>query len=394
MKSIAAHFCAVLCGVVLLCPVKAYAAVLIDDFADARGDDWHSYQNLGSPSLTVGAEMGWPGAPDASAMPLSGAGGTASALYAVSGVQTVEVALYSAFSTLALRRADRYELGLFSDSDRSSVLKPLISEDDRTLYLNTPDAGWRELRCTADYRYAFVEPAGAPSRAYPYGLSVYASSDGESFSQVSCSAAGLRSALLEGGDYAYYYETYRCAVPSGTRFLRLDLREVRSFSLEGGGAQGNLTPGSLRFAQARFEGDSVQKGSFSAPPDESSSSGSSSGGGSDPDVQRPGGSAEEDEPSEERTASSSKAESPSHSSLSSPPTSKSTPKSSSSSGSEPSVQEKVSAAERSASSAAPGGVIELEREPVAGTAQAKKAVVGGVYIVAALILLAFAARKK
>ena len=84
MKSIAAHLCAVLCGVVLLCPVKAYAAVLIDDFADVRGDDWHSYQNLGSPSLTVGAEMGWPGAPDASAMPLSGAGGTASALYALS----------------------------------------------------------------------------------------------------------------------------------------------------------------------------------------------------------------------------------------------------------------------------------------------------------------------
>ncbi len=393
MKSIAAHLCAVLCGVVLLCPVKAYAAVLIDDFADARGDDWHSYQNLGFPSLTAGAEMGWPGAPDASAMPLSGAGGTASALYAVSGAQTVEVALYSAFSTLALRRADRYELGLFSDSDRSSALKPLISEDGRALYLSTPDAGWRELRYTADYRYAFVEPAGAPSRAYPYGLSVYASSDGKSFSQVSCFAAGLRSALLEGGDYAYYYETYRCAVPSGTRFLRLDLREVRSFSLEGGGTQGNLTPGSLRFAQARFEGDSVQKGSFSAPPDESSSSGSSTGGGSDPDVQRPGGSAEEDEPSEERTASSSKAAS---SSRSSPPpsASKSTPKSSSSASSEPSVQEKVSAAGRSASSAAPGGAIELEREPVAGTVQAKKAVVGGVYIVAALILLAFAARKK
>ncbi|WP_343264835.1 hypothetical protein, partial [Ligaoa zhengdingensis] len=62
--------------------------------------------------------------------------------------------------------------------------------------------------------------------------------------------------------------------------------------------------------------------------------------------------------------------------------------------SEPSVQEKVSAAESSASSAALGGAIELEREPVVGTAQAKKAVVGGVYIVAALILLAFAARKK
>lgn len=287
-------------------PATAFAATVTDDFSSLEGTAWRSYRNLNASPHNLAAELGWASAPDFTALSIASPLTVASALYAVENAQSLQVAIYSNFSTVAEKRGGSYYLGSFHDSDASTRARVRLGADGSSLYLHAGDENWLEARRLPDTSFMFATTSSPPKATESYGLTVLCSPNNQSFSALSASLTGITNAQENGGDYSYFYETYSVSLPAGTRFVRLELREARAFALEGGGLQTNIVRGSLRFARAQFTGGAAAWGVLAeAPPDSGGSPPPGGGIITDPDLQKPGPSeAEESAPMKKRASSS------------------------------------------------------------------------------------------
>ncbi|WP_312641565.1 hypothetical protein [Hydrogenoanaerobacterium sp.] len=374
-----------------LLPVTAFAASITDDFASAQGDTWRSYSNLVASKNNVAVDVGWPSAPDATALSLSSPANPSFALYAVSGAQSVSVSIYSIFSTAASKSGGIYRLGYGRGSDLSHFYRPQLSKGGDGMYLYTPDLGWQTMHLRErDFLFVF-NPGEAPSEdTAAYGLSISCSADNKSFSPASPVLNSIRSAAEEGGDYGCYYETYSCPIPAGTRYIRLELREMRSFALAGGGTTPNTSTGSMRLAQASFIGSDVTEGSLSAPSSESEPQPSSSS--TDPDLQRPVGG----KTSTKRVSNQDSSESKSEVSSSRAASSSRSERASKASSSKQevkllaSIETVVPMASDPSSEYTPP---RLQEETTPDSSN-KAMLFGGIYIVGAVFALAFVAKRK
>lgn len=379
-------------------------AEFADDCASPQSDDWHAYQNLMLTQNNAAVDLDWPTAPDRTALSVaSPQAGAAAALYAVSGASGVELSLYSMFGTFATPYSGGWAQGIPVGTSFAQAKRLFISPASSRLYLNAN--GWMTPERDEIGDFTFRPLASAPSEALEaYGLTVLCSSDGQRFTPVSITLRAVRCAAAERVGFACYYETYAATVPPGTRFLRVELREVDKFFFTGGGTQQNTARGSMRLASVRFLGDAV-RGSLSTPPPTPEPSNPtapapSSPSSSDPDLQQPSSSRPAPAGGGDRGSRSSK----------SPSASSKPPRSSSSapSSKRPSAARPAASAEKPAASAAssqpeePASSSAQEpRAPVPERTAAPKArtetrtlVLGGGYVICASAALFFFARKK
>ena len=395
-----------------LLPINAFAASITDHFDSPQNEEWYSYHNLKLSVTNAAVDFGWSSAPDATALSITSPANTGIALYAVSGAQKLTVSIYSTNSTIATKNGEIYQLGYVNGCDLSQFYRTKLSKDGRNIYINTPNKGWQKMYRAMNGFFVFAPLNASVGETTDYGVSVFCSTDNKSFHAVSSSLLSVRSALSESGDNCCYYETYSCPVPAGTNYIRLELREMRSFPDEDGAIINNTASGSLRFAQVSFIGD-VAKGSFTAPsvpePQPSSSSSSSplpSSSSSDPDLQS---SNPNDNSSKDSGKSSSKPKikKKTHATYTTRTESKS--KSSASSSSSSSKKYKSSSISSnsvsSSSSAKSAAVLTPSETPNAPTPAMlpegsapgnndKKIFWGGIYIVLAVFALAFLAKRK
>lgn len=195
-----------------LCSTTAWADV-VDRCVGTSGPG--SYQNL---SVADQDYIRWENPPDSSYLCQQSNRRAASAVYRCSDAVEVTVAVYSRHGCYAgydggelVRGGD--ELPLWYQPSTGEV----YCDGRRMVY----DAEGRE--------FVFLEEESRPSGLTEYGLSVYCSTDGEKYVQVS---AQLISAWREGPD-SYWYEVYRADLTEGTRYLQLVLTDQSSIEILG-----------------------------------------------------------------------------------------------------------------------------------------------------------------
>ena len=388
----------------ILCAGTAFAE-FSDDCASPQSDDWHIYQNLMATQNNAAVDLDWPTAPDRTALSVANPQtGPAAALYAVEGASGLELSLYSMYATFVTPYAGRWVQGIPVGNSISGAKRLLISPSSGRVYLNA--GGWFVHERDAYGDFVFQPLASPPTEQLEaYGLTVLCSPDGQRFTQAAVTLRSVRSAAAERSGFPCYYESYSVSVPAGTRFIRVELREMGAFYLSGGGTQGNTARGSLRLASVRFLGNAV-RGSFSAPPSSSDASSSQSSVSSDPDLQQPsssrpttGGGNAGGTP--DRSSSSSRTAKSQSSSAAAPKSSTKGASTASSRASSASARPAPSASSKQASeseeptAAPPVREAFPEREQASRTgADTRTLLLGGGYILAASAALFFFARKK
>ena len=230
----------------------------LSDPCDSTGGPGE-YANLTEPDADY---IAWSSPPDGSYLCQSSNRRQASAVYYVPGAVRVEVAIYSRYGSYAARSGEGWSRG---------------GEDRALRYHASSD----EVYC-GDWRMAYDAEAGefvfleeeAPSGLSDYGLSVYASGDGESYDRV---PAVLISAETEGGG-AYYYEVYEADLEDGTSYLRLTLTDQSSIQIVGREERYQFeSTGGLSLASVEVESGEPQEpseegsGEFPEPPEGGSS---------------------------------------------------------------------------------------------------------------------------
>lgn len=278
-----------LCIAFALFRVEAYAAVLSDDYSALYEKQWSRYHNL-SLSPGIDTEFGWEKAPDKTALSLSSPLVTGEALYAVSGAKNGKFSVYSTRCTIAAKWNDGYRLGGMLLGQNGSPLMRARLAASGVVCLQAPE-GWREAVVMQSGIISFPERAFHPGATTGYGLTVSASADNKSFTELPLTISFVKYSMEDGADYACYYEIYTCDIPPEAGFIKLDLRDARGFRNAGGGYEENTAVGSLRFANAEFYGDAVKWGTLEeqnpnppippTPSDSQTSGGADTGGGGD-----------------------------------------------------------------------------------------------------------------
>lgn len=201
--------------------------------------------------------ISWSNPPDETYLCQKSNGREASVVYHVPGARRVEVALYS-----------RY--GSYADQDGEGWVRG--GEDRPLRYHASSDevycGDWRMVYDAELGEFSFVEEE-APSGLSRYGLSVYVSTDGDSYHEA---PVELISAETEGGG-AYYYEVYQAELDEGSNYIRLTLTDQSSIQILGREERYHFeSTGGLSLASVEVEGDLAPDDSWEEMPAESSGS--------------------------------------------------------------------------------------------------------------------------
>ena len=376
-----------------------------DDCSSAEDSEWCVYRNFYLPAGSLASDFDWPRAPDGTAIALRDPkAGPATALYAVGGAAGVEVSFYSVNSTFATPSASGWIPGYPIGSGATRAKRLLLSEESGRIYLQ--DGGWWTLE-RDDYGDLQLLPiSGAPSgKLAAYGVTVLASSDGSTFTAVSCSLRTVSCARDSGGSsFNSFYETYSATVPTGTRFLRIELRELAFLPLSSGGSVANNRRGSMRLAQVRFIGDAV-RGTFAPPTPSSEPDSSTPSAGSsspDPDIQTsPAQGPSDGHPDDEDRSSARRSSKPAASSSRRASSASSrTASSRASSAASKGASSKASSSRATSSTASTAAAPEREYAPTQDRSPSRRensrrtALLGGAYLVGAATVLAYLIKKK
>lgn len=206
----------VLLSLLILIPVLRCTvawADLLDNCESESGPG--SYYGLSLPEKDF---IAWETPPDDSYLVQDSNRQEASAVYECPGAERVTIAIYSRHGSFASREGDALirggeEFPLEYDSAGGEV----YCQGQRMVY----DA--------AEGAFLFVEEENVPSRLKEYGLSVAASSDGQTYFKV---RRTLLSARQES-PFSYWYEVFEAELEEGTRFLRLTLTDQSSIEVVG-----------------------------------------------------------------------------------------------------------------------------------------------------------------
>ncbi|WP_262398065.1 hypothetical protein [Zongyangia hominis] len=276
------RFCVFLAVIVLMGMAASFFVLAdstyFDECESADNTEFISYSNLRAASPDFGEEVGWPNAPDSTVLTADFAGGPPSAIYHISGVDRLTVSCYLPMSPMASRNmyGDYVLMDVAGDPegtmDLDGALPVSYSPVDGNLYLHTPDEG---------YLLYMVEKGAGVFRPLPDEdvflsqikdtlttsfLEVLVSDDGESYHSLDYDIASCRMSLESSSPLTYYYTTLYLPIPSGTRYIGLQMNYPEEIPMADGGTLHNPNGDMMRLARVDFQGEYLNWGD--PPPDE------------------------------------------------------------------------------------------------------------------------------
>lgn len=260
--------------------LHASAAGYTDDMTSAADGDFKSYHNLAEVSFRGASAL-----PDSTALSFADTSRTVgSAVYTVSGVETVKVAIYTQSGTLVSQRPEdgKYMLGAFQ-RDMSKVLaglplQALYCPQTGGIYT---EAGGLKQAATDRLSYPFGPVISPPQcERIGYGVNIYYSSDGGQFTRVPITGVNFSYDL----DNQIFYEVYSAAVPSSAKRIMAEINDVPELPLAGGGSQKKERRQLTAVASVTLSGGGMSMGAPVAPvtpvaPATPDSGGAAAGGG-------------------------------------------------------------------------------------------------------------------
>lgn len=252
MTAFAALF---LYGVVSLC-VSASAASYTDDMDGLNTDAIKQYSQLSQYSFGRGESA----VPDATAATFSGGQLSAYAQYRVGGATSVVASIYSRCGTFVCQSPDApgtYILGIFRENMdfvmAGNPVQALYCASTNGVY--TYEGGLKQMYMDVNgvcyFGGAITQPAGD---VIGYGVNIYYSADGRQFFRAPSKMTYLKS------DDGYCYERYTAAVPEAAKYVKVEINDVSSVPLAGGGARPKDKKSQTALASVTITGDKLVMG--------------------------------------------------------------------------------------------------------------------------------------
>lgn len=259
----------VLCAFALCVPV--FAASYVDDCGDLTPDGTRSYAGFSEAVGDFDVFSGWGTCGDATALAVGGR--EAQATYRISGAESVEVAFYASLSTCATPYGkDAFALGGGSVEALLTARRCFYDRAADIVFLTENGRNY-SLQFDPFYGLILREDGRPLSADCFWGLNLYASRDGETFTPLwDVTLVRAESQWLELSTGRYYRETYTARLPEGTRYIRAAFEDFRALEEVPDRTRAFL------LSRVRFDGDGLTPGgsgpeeSSSSAPDEESSS--------------------------------------------------------------------------------------------------------------------------
>lgn len=268
--------CVFLAVIVLLAMTASFFvaadSTFFDEFDQSESSEYITYQGLSVKSPDFGEEIGWPDAPDPTVLTANFTGGTPSVLYHISGVDRLTVSCYLPMSPLAHKSwtGDYTLMDIASDPkgniDLDGTLPVSYSPVDGNLYLNTPDQGFLlymveegmgVFRPLPDEDAFLSQIKESLTTSF---VEVLVSSDGESFHPLDYDISACRMSLEASSPLSYFYTTLYLPIPSGTRYIGVQLSFPDQIPVSGGGTLQNPNSDKMRLARVDFQGEYLNWG--------------------------------------------------------------------------------------------------------------------------------------
>lgn len=210
--------------------ITASAATYTDDMTAAVSDNVKRYS--GFAAYTMRGSV-----PDRSVLTFASYAGSslsAHADYRVEGAETAVVSLYSPCGTFVSQKGSDVYLGVSGGTDGISGQnrqQALLRRGTNEVYTNAGGKG--KLYCSDPGLaiFKFNPVSELPAGLIGYGAHIGYSYDGKSFSDAALTHTGLD--ILQD---SLCYERYTAAVPSGAKYIRVEINDVATVPLETGGA--------------------------------------------------------------------------------------------------------------------------------------------------------------
>ena len=250
----------------------AASSTFFDDCVSAENTEFITYQNWSITNPDFGEEVGWPDTPDKTVLTADFTGGTPSAVYHISGVDRLTVSFYTPTCPLAVKNEDGNYVLASSASDEEGhidldgTLPVSYSPVDGNLYLNTPDQGYllymavdgAGVFCPLPDEDAFLSQIkDTLTNSF---LEVLVSDDDESYHPIDYDFTFCQMSLKAESALTYYYCTLYLPIPSGTRYIGLQMNYTEEIPTGDGGSIANRHRNRLRLARVDFEGEYLNWG--------------------------------------------------------------------------------------------------------------------------------------
>lgn len=246
-----------LCAVSLLC-FSASAASYTDEMDGLNSDTVKQYSNLKRHSFGSGASV----VPDATAAGFSGDRLSAYAQYRAEGATSVTAAIYSNSGIFVSRdpeSPETYMLGAFRENmDFIAGKNPpqaLYCEATNGVY--TYEGGLKQMYMNMNNTYEFGGVITPPTGSViGYGVNIYYSFDGQQFAGAPARMSSMNFDSANG----YCYERYTAAVPGTAKYIRVEINDVSSVPLAGGGSRDKNKMARTALASVTITGDKLVLG--------------------------------------------------------------------------------------------------------------------------------------
>lgn len=265
------------------CTATVHAQTLTDHMTGSTGISGAIYQNLAQAPKGYRQTSGWLDAPDDSVMSMASTKQAAVASYCISGVEYVEVDIYSRYGTFACGDLSSPELLTFGVASADSLNQPktaLVLDEHRNVFAQKNELGYQMLLNpkASSFQFVAARPTG---ETIPYGLAIRSSSSGEAFSTLPMTRVLVAANdLSTGGRVLGCFERYRAVVPGAARYISIVLNDFHEAESTAGGRISLATGNSLYLAKVTVIGAGLTVGlpqaSSSATPSQPSSSKSAS----------------------------------------------------------------------------------------------------------------------
>lgn len=223
MKRLAGCLLSVCCCI-LLC-THAHALTYVDDFNDGANNNIKTYTNLAGFSMD---SVYWNGLPDKSAFSFaSSSSPIGSAVYQVQNARQISVGIYTLTGSFVGRKPEGlYILGAAKNADGTDLSVSQLTQARYSPTYGSAYATVADMPCKVfimDTDYVFLPTQETPGDLIGYGVNVYTSVTGQSWSPV----ALAYSAVYNQSRNAFCYEELSGSIPAGARYVKVELNDFK-----------------------------------------------------------------------------------------------------------------------------------------------------------------------
>lgn len=214
-----------------LLQMRVWALTYQDDFTNAAQNSIKSYSNL---ALCPMDSSYWSLLPDRTAFSFADATSPQGwAGYRVQGAEEVVVGLYSLSGSFVSQSPQgKWMLGIFDENTAAlagqSLPQASYSSTRRAVYSYIGGSAYKAY--ASDVGTVFESVSETPGDLAGYGVNVYTSADGRTWSRGSL----RRSALQFRPQAPFVYEEYTASVPAGVGYIRVELNDISGLEASGG----------------------------------------------------------------------------------------------------------------------------------------------------------------